>query len=116
MEMYIINTLKITTYTTKTGKTPFLAWQNALDVKARAIVRTRLARVSWGNFGDCKLLKNGEGVWELRIDFGPGYRIYFGKKGATVVVLLVGGDKGSQERDIAKAKKYWLECKEVLHG
>jgi putative addiction module killer protein len=67
-----------------------------------------------GNFGDCKLIKGGEGVSELRIDYGPGYRIYFGKDKATIVALLIGGNKGSQTRDIAKAKRYWLDYKESL--
>ncbi len=66
-----------------------------------------------GNFGDAKRIKGGEGVLELRISYGPGYRIYFGKDGSTVVVLLIGGDKGSQNRDIAKAKRYWLDYKDL---
>jgi putative addiction module killer protein len=60
------------------------------------------------------MIKGGEGVWELRIDYGPGYRIYFGKKGTTIVILLTGRDKKSQDRDIAKAKKYWLDCKDLI--
>ena len=90
--------LKIIIYTTCTGKRPFSDWRDKLDVKARAIVRTRIDRVRVGNFGDCKPIKNGDGIWELRIDYGPGYRVYFGKKGGMIVVLLVGGDKGSQNR------------------
>ena len=105
--------MKIVIYSTSNGKSPFYDWQNKLNENTRAIIRTRLDRIRLGNFGDSKIIKGGEGVWELRIDFGPGYRIYFGKKGATVVVLLVGGDKGSQDRDIAKAKRYWLECREL---
>lgn len=104
--------MKIVVYTTSTGKSPFHDWHSKLSQSMRAIIRTRLDRVSLGNFGDSKLIKGGDGVWELRIDCGPGYRIYFGKKGKVVVVLLAGGDKGSQVRDIAKAKRYWLECKE----
>ncbi len=73
---------------------------------------TRLARVRGGNFGDCTQIKGGEGIYELRIDYGAGYRIYYGKSGATVVVLLVGGCKSSQSRDIARAKRYWLDFKE----
>jgi putative addiction module killer protein len=59
-------------------------------------------------------MKGTDGVWELRIQHGPGYRIYFGKVGIKVVVLLIGGDKGSQERDIAKANRYWLDYKGSL--
>jgi len=106
--------MKIITYTSSTGKSPFYTWQKKLDSPTRAIIRTRLDRISLGNFGDSKIVKGGEGIWELRIDVGPGYRIYFGKKGTTIIVLLVGGAKKTQERDIAKAKQYWLECKELL--
>lgn len=67
-----------------------------------------------GNFGDAKMIKGGEGIWELRIDYGPGYRVYFGKQGATIVILLTGGDKKSQNRDIAKAKRYWLDYKDSI--
>ena len=81
----------------------------------RAIIRTRLDRMSLGNFGDSKIIKGSGGIWELRIDVGPGYQIYFGKKGSTVIILLVGGDKGSQARDITKATSYWLECKELTN-
>ena len=62
-----------------------------------------------GNFGDAKQLKGKNGIWELRIDYGPGYRVYFGKKGTTIVIILAGGSKKSQDRDIAKADKYWLD-------
>lgn len=104
--------LKIITYTTSTGKEPFTAWLSDLDTKERAIILARITRVRLGNFGDCKPIKDGEGILELRIDYGPGYRVYLGRKGIMLVVLLIGGDKGSQERDIAKAKVYWRTFKE----
>jgi len=69
------------------------------------IVRARLNRIRLGNFGDCKSV--GGGVGELRIDFGPGYRVYYGRDGALVVVLLCGGTKGTQARDVLRAKGYW---------
>ena len=103
-------------YTTHTGKQPFAEWQEKLGTKAEAIVLTRLARMRGGNFGDSKPITGGGGVHELRIDFGAGYRIYYGKSGSKIIVLLVGGNKGSQERDIAKAKRYWLDYKEQKHG
>ncbi len=107
--------MKILIYETKvTGKAPFSQWLEKLDVNTRAVIRTRLDRVSAGNFGDCRHIKSGEGVWEFRIDYGPGYRIYFGKKGAIVVMLLCAGNKSSQDRDIEKAKKLWREAKELL--
>ena len=103
--------IKTIIYQTSTGKEPFTEWLVGLDKTTRAVVITRLKRVNLGNFGDCKLLQKASGVWELRIDYGSGYRIYFGKQGTTIIVLLVGGDKGSQERDIAKAQQYWLDYK-----
>jgi len=57
----------------------------------------------------------GNGVWEARLDFGPGYRLYFGKDGAAVILLLAGGDKASQSKDIATAKHYWNDFKEAKH-
>lgn len=70
-------------------------------------MRARLNRIRLGNFGDCKGV--GGGVEELRIDFGPGYRVYFGREGSFVVILLCGGDKRSQARDILIAQQYWRE-------
>ena len=106
--------IKILVYTTSSGKAPFSIWRDSLDLKTRAIIKTRLDRIRLGNFGDSKPIKNGEGVKELRISYGPGYRIYYGMNGSTLVILLVGGDKKSQARDIAKAKQYWLDAKELL--
>lgn len=72
------------------------------DRVAQAIILRRLDRLALGNFGDAKSI--GEGVSEFRIDHGPGYRVYFVRRGNTVIVLLCAGDKGSQARDIARAK------------
>ena len=69
-----------------------------------------------GNSGDWKVIKNGGGICEIRVAQGPGYRVYFAKDGATIVVLLAGGDKSSQDRDIEKAKKYWRDYKEQNYG
>lgn len=91
-----------------TGKEPFSEWLEALrDHQARRRILTRLRRVEQGNFGDCKALQDG--IHELRFTFGPGYRVYFGEDGDTIVVLLCGGDKSSQERDIERAKAFWQE-------
>lgn len=109
-----MNPIKIIIYSTKTGKEPYSDWEDGLDQLTRAIIKNRLNRIRVGNFGDAKIIKGGEGIWELRMDFGPGYRIYFGKQGTTIVILLTGGDKKSQSRDIAKAKRYWLEYKESI--
>lgn len=95
-------------YVTPEGKVPFSEWLKSLkDSRARAIVRARLIRVRLGNLGDCRSV--GNGVFELRIDFGSGFRVYFGQEGNDIVVLLCGGDKGSQEKDIRKAKEYWSD-------
>lgn len=98
--------IEILEYLTEEGKNPFREWLEGLkDREGRARIRVRINHLRLGNFGDCKSV--GNGVHELRISFGPGYRIYFGKQGNTVVLLLYGGDKGSQTRDITLAKIYW---------
>ncbi len=95
-------------YADETGHEPFTAWLNQLrDRGGRQRILARLRRLEQGNFGDCKSL--GDGVSELRVFFGPGYRVYFGEDGNTIVVLLTGGDKSSQAKDIVNAKKYWKE-------
>ncbi len=100
--------IEIRYYLAGSGKRPFIDWLESLkDIRARAIIKARLDRIQIGNFGDYKPV--GEGVYELRIDYGPGYRVYFGKEGNKVILLLLGGSKKTQERDIAKAKEYWLE-------
>ena len=93
-------------YETPDGKCPWLGWFNALkDGKAQAAIDARLLRLQRGNFGDSKVI--GAGVWELRVHFGPGYRIYFGRDGDAFVVLLCAGTKRSQKRDIDRALAYW---------
>ncbi len=77
------------------------------DRQARARILARLERLETGNFGDVKFLRDG--VSELRIDWGPGYRVYLGRDGRTVVVLLCGGDKRKQDADIGKAVELWQE-------
>ena len=78
----------------------------------RAIVYKRITRIEAANFGDAKTIKGSRGIYELRIHHSPGYRIYFGKKGNLVVVLLCGGDKSKQSQDIARAQQYWKDYKE----
>ncbi|GAA4176468.1 type II toxin-antitoxin system RelE/ParE family toxin [Shinella granuli] len=81
----------------------FRKWERALgDRKERALIAARLNRIAYGLFGDVKSV--GDGVSEIRIHHGPGYRIYFTRRGEEIIVLLCGGDKGSQKRDIAAAK------------
>jgi putative addiction module killer protein len=99
---------EIQQYRIADGKIPFSEWLESLrDFKGKAKIVKRLERVSDGNLGDVRSL--GEGVWELKIDFGPGYRVYFGQVETTIVILLCGGDKSTQEQDISTAKKYWRE-------
>jgi putative addiction module killer protein len=101
---------QIEIYVTAEGATPFTDWLDALkDRRGRAKIRVRLDRLRLGHFGDCKPV--GEGVTELRIDFGPGYRVYFGQDGPKVIVLLCGGDKGTQKEDIKNGKRYWADYK-----
>ena len=84
----------------------FAHWLDELrDVRARARVQVRIERLAAGNPGDVQPV--GEGVSEMRIDYGPGYRVYFVARGDAVVILLCGGDKRTQDRDIRLAKRYW---------
>jgi putative addiction module killer protein len=99
---------KIKTFVRANGKSPFEAWISGLqDRSAKAKVFTRIDRMKFGNFGDCKSV--GNGVFELRVHFGPGYRVYFGLVGSDIVLLLVGGDKRTQSKDISLAQRYWKE-------
>lgn len=101
-------TLSVVHYRTATGKIPYQDWlQRLRDKTAKAAVIRRIIRIELDDLGDHKRV--GDGVSELRIDVGPGYRVYFGVMGKTVVVLLTAGDKSSQERDIARAKGYWKD-------
>ncbi len=98
--------LKLLVYKTINCKEPFYDWLLKLkNREARAIIRARLNRVKLGNYGDAKSL--GAGVFELRIHFGSGYRVYFGKQCKEIVILLCGGDKSSQKKDITLAKMFW---------
>jgi putative addiction module killer protein len=95
-------------YVTKDDDCPFEVWLESLrDRQARARIKKRIDRITLGGLGDFKPV--GEGVMELRVDYGPGYRIYFAQAGATVVLLLYGGDKKTQDQDILRAKQYWID-------
>jgi putative addiction module killer protein len=101
-----MSALEVREYVTNNGYNPFHAWLISLkDRQARSRIRTRIDRLSLGNFGDTKSV--GSGVFELRLHFGPGYRIYFGQRGDQLVLLLCGGDKKSQSDDIRTAHIYW---------
>jgi putative addiction module killer protein len=99
---------RIIIYRDACGNEPFTSWFASLrDGKARSRIDARLRRLEQGLYGDCEPV--GEGVLELRMFFGPGYRVYFGEDDKNIVVLLCGGDKDSQKQDIRAAKKYWKE-------
>lgn len=93
---------EIRRYITANGNILFAEWLDSLqDRKTKAKIKERLKRVSLGNLGDYKSV--GEGVFELRIDYGSGFRLYFGQIGSTIILLLCGGDKSSQNRDLKKS-------------
>lgn len=95
-------------YKTVDGEKPFKEWLEGLqDVNGRARIRIRLDRARRGNLGDHKHLV--QGVWELRLDYGPGCRVYFGKDGNRLILLLFGGDKSTQRRDIEIATAFLLD-------
>lgn len=97
---------QVEVYQTEDGHSPFSEWLRGLrDRVAGARVRARLVRLRLGNFGDTSSF--GGGLHELRIDHGPGYRVYFGRAGDRVVLLLCGGTKRTQSRDIERARAYW---------
>lgn len=100
--------IEIEYYENDNGKSPYLEWEADLSEELRALIRKRLNRVRLGNFGDFSPIHRG--LFELRFHVGAGYRIYFCKKGKKIVILLSGGDKGSQKRDITKAEKYMEDC------
>ncbi len=103
--------MELRIYTEAAGRVPFNEWLNDLkDVKARAIIRARLLKVQMGNLGDCKPLRDG--VQELRIDYGPGYRAYLSRQGPVLVLLLCGSDKGGQDRAIKQAIDYLNDWKQ----
>ncbi len=99
---------EIEEYITPDGRAPFSEWLNALkDRKARAKIRVRLDRLALGNFGDHRALSGH--LRELRIDYGPGYRVYVSEVDNRVILLLIGGTKKGQQKDIDKAKEYWQD-------
>ena len=101
---------KIEVYFDKQGRSPFNDWLMRLNSNVRARVAARIARFEMGNLGDKKRV--GDGVFEARIHFGPGLRIYFGISNKNLIILLIGGDKKSQFRDISLAKRLWADWKE----
>lgn len=107
---YEASRYSIEIFKTANGKIPFKKWLESFsEIKTQTTIRIRLDRLSLGNLNQCKSL--GNGLYELKIDIGPGYRIYFGNSGQMLILLLCGGDKQSQPRDIEKARAYWKDYK-----
>ncbi len=99
---------EISIYKTGTNREPYIEWEGSLDRSVRTRVDARLTRIRLtGNLGDFKSV--GNGVYELRFDFGAGYRVYFGLVKNKLLILLAGGSKRMQEKDIIKAKSYWQD-------
>ena len=107
----IVSLIEIKVLETDEGKVPFEEWYDSLkDKMTKVRIRRRLDRIELGNFGDTESV--GEGVYELRLHFGSGYRVYFVRVGSTVIVLVGGGDKSTQKKDIAQAKTIWRQYKD----
>lgn len=103
--------IEVKAYQDKSGRTPYAEWLAGLaDNKTKARILVRVNRMAAGNFGDCKPLRDG--VQELRIDIGPGYRVYVSRQGQVLVLLLCGGDKGDQSHDIERAIAYLKDWKQ----
>jgi len=107
--MLRLQMLEVVEYTDERGKNAYQEFLDTLDTKTVARVMATLARIKQGNFGDVKPV--GTGVSETRIHTGPGYRLYFGRNGQKLVILLGGGTKRKQDRDITKAQACWAEYK-----
>ena len=101
--------IEIREFLDEKGSSPYGKWFNRLNAMAAVKVATAIHRMEQGNFSNVKGV--GAGVYEYRIDFGPGYRIYFGKDGDQLVILLAGGTKKRQDADIAAAKEFWQKYK-----
>ena len=109
--MRVAQTRELQIYRAPNGQAPFTKWLKSLqDQRTRKRIQSRIDRIESGNLGKPEPV--GDGVFELRLQFGPGYRVYFGQVGNTIVLLLCGGDKSTQVRDIERAKNYWREYKE----
>jgi putative addiction module killer protein len=105
--------LTVKEYLSADGRSYFREWLNGLDTRVKARIQARILRFEMGNLGDHKPV--GGGVWEARVMCGLGYRVYFGKEGLSVILLLLGGDKSSQAGDIRKARQLWQEYLEATH-
>jgi putative addiction module killer protein len=106
--------LELRYYLYPNGQSPFAKWFAGLEATARAKVAVAIARLEQGNLSNVKPV--GEGVLEYRINFGPGYRVYFGRDGEVLVILLTGGTKKRQQRDITAAIELWTDYRHRKRG
>ncbi len=105
--------MEVRHYLTESGRDLYQAWLDGLkDMRARVAIQRRVDRLTVGNYGDHKFCRDG--VWELRIDVGTGYRVYYTQAGRTIVLLLCGGSKRTQKADIDRAVKYWSDYQRRL--
>ncbi|MGH9640037.1 MAG: type II toxin-antitoxin system RelE/ParE family toxin [Bryobacteraceae bacterium] len=102
--------MEVREYSDTEGRSPYAAWFDRLNAQAAAKITTALTRLALGNFSNVKAVKSG--VFECKIDFGPGYRVYFGQDGERLIILLGGGVKKRQQKDIESAIARWLDYKE----
>lgn len=105
--MNAVKEISIDIYWDEHGRSPFREWYRSLDASIADRIDSRLTRIMGGNLGDHRALKDG--IFEMRFFFGPGYRIYFTKEGPKVIILLAGGGKGGQSKDIRAARKYYQD-------
>ncbi len=103
-------TRNVIEFTDEPGNSPFARWFAGIDAQAAAKVSIAIYRLGLGNMSNTKLI--GQGVLEYKLDYGPGYRIYFGQDGKTLVILLHGGTKKLQDKDIKRARRFWTEYKQ----
>jgi putative addiction module killer protein len=106
--------VRIVEYLDAVGSSPFKGWFDSLDAQAAAKIAVGLKRIEQGNLSNVKGV--GAGVLEYRIDFGPGYRVYFGRDGIDLAILLAGGTKGRQQREIETAQARWADFKQRKKG
>ncbi len=104
--------IKTTIYKTDSDKEPFTEWRKSLDFHTQGIISGRLTRVRAGNTGACKSIKGHKRLHEIVVDIGPGYRIYYYEESPTSFIILWGGEKKSQTRDIEKAYRYLMDYTE----
>jgi putative addiction module killer protein len=98
--------MKVITFVTESGTDVVMEWLSGMrDLRGRAAIFRRIGRLEAGNFGEVRSLHHG--VWELKVNVGPGYRVYYARSGLSIVVLLCGGDKSTQDSDVVRAVSYW---------